>query len=117
MIQMKYCHDADEQMNLRGFIDYFTDLIKDRGEKVAWAALKNWGYDEDLYPTQSRTFILTIHSMIPLKMQIDDTTKSATSGKHVAELEETVNRLIIQKFGSVAEEKLGFYSLQMKQHE
>ena len=47
-------------------------------------------------------------------MQIDDTAKSVTSNKHVVELEETVNRLIIQKFGTVTEEKLGFYSLQMK---
>ena len=101
-------------MNLRGFIDFFQDLSRDRGEKVVWNALKNWGYDEDLYPIQSRTFILTIHSQTPLKMQIDDTAKSVTSNKHVVELEETVNRLIIQKCGTVTEEKLGFYSLQMK---
>jgi hypothetical protein len=37
-------------MNLRGFVDFFKDLTRDRGEKVVWNALKNWGYDEDLYP-------------------------------------------------------------------
>lgn len=62
MIATKYCHDSNDQMNLRGFIDFFTDIVKERGEKVAWILLKNWGYDEDLYPIQSRTFILTIHS-------------------------------------------------------
>ena len=37
--------------------------------------------------------------------------------QHIAELEETVNRMIIQKFGTVTEQQMGLYSLHMKQHE
>jgi hypothetical protein len=36
---------------------------------------------------------------------------------HVAELEETVNRMIILKFGSITEQQMGLYSLHMKHHE
>ena len=104
-------------MDIRGFIDFIKDLIDQRGHREVERLLRNWGYDEDFYPTVSRTFVLTMHSASAIKVSIEDTTKSDSASRHNDDLEETVNKLIIQKFGEVAEQKPGVYSLMHKHHE
>jgi len=49
-------------LTLGGFIEFFKDSIKERGEDVVWEWFEKWGYDKDLYPVEERTFRITKHS-------------------------------------------------------
>jgi len=58
----EYCHNGEGGLSRRGFLEMFKDLALNNQSK-AWKLLKAWGYDEDLYPVEARTFMLTTHSM------------------------------------------------------
>jgi len=112
---LKTCsHDSQHRIDKRGFIQLIRNRVADN-EKLAWEGFRNWGYDEDLYPVASRSFVLTVHSSYPVKLGVEDTSKG--DHRHLADLEETVNRIIIQNFGKVIEHVANIYSLHMKQHE
>jgi hypothetical protein len=68
---------------------------------------EKWGYDKDLYPTESRCFMLTIHSMKPIAIQIEE----ATTRKDYDDL---VNKMILENFGEELESKPNVYRLLSK---
>jgi hypothetical protein len=70
----KFCNNDQGGVNKRGFCEFWKDTIKTQGETTAWRWLDKWGYDKDLYPFESRCFMLTIHSMKPIAIQIEEAT-------------------------------------------
>lgn len=87
----------------------FKDLALNNQSK-AWKLLKAWGYDEDLYPVEARTFMLTTHSMNLIQMSIEEATL-------LKDYEDIANKMIIQQYGEEIEREEGKYSLWMKQDE
>eukprot|EP00352_Strombidinopsis_acuminata_P001167 CAMPEP_0176343090 /NCGR_PEP_ID=MMETSP0126-20121128/3678_1 /TAXON_ID=141414 ORGANISM="Strombidinopsis acuminatum, Strain SPMC142" /NCGR_SAMPLE_ID=MMETSP0126 /ASSEMBLY_ACC=CAM_ASM_000229 /LENGTH=64 /DNA_ID=CAMNT_0017688855 /DNA_START=1204 /DNA_END=1398 /DNA_ORIENTATION=- len=61
-------------------------------ETKAWKLLRAWGYDEDLYPVQGRSFLITTHSMNLLQMSIDE-------ADLLKDYEDMVSVKILQKYG------------------
>jgi hypothetical protein len=78
LLKTKYSHDGDERLDQRGFLELVRDKVNEN-EKLAWRAFRNWGYDEDLYPVQARSFVLTIHSAHFIKLSVEDTVKDQGS--------------------------------------
>ena len=70
-IVKNYCVTKDGEITPKGFIDFFTDLVMERGEPACLLCLMNWGYNKDLWPIESRSFILTIHSPDSLDVAVE----------------------------------------------
>ena len=77
------------------------------GDNAIWTWFEKWGYDRDLYLQEARTFMLTIHSLQSISISIEE----ATIKK---DLEEIVNRQILEQFGEVFEERPQTYKLLQK---
>lgn len=105
----EYCHNGEGGLSRRGFLEMFKDLALNNQSK-AWKLLKAWGYDEDLYPVEARTFMLTTHSMNLIQMSIEEATL-------LKDYEDIANKMIIQQYGEEIEREEGKYSLWMKQDE
>jgi hypothetical protein len=41
-----------------------------QGEATVWRYLNKWGYDKELYPQESRNFMLSIHSLKPVAVSV-----------------------------------------------
>lgn len=57
---------------MRGFKEFWRESIKNYGEKTIFGWLENLGYDQDLYSTRSRCFVLTMHSESELAVTVRD---------------------------------------------
>lgn len=62
-ILRKFCNNDNGGVNRRGFLAFWKDAIKNQGEATIFKWFEKWGYDKDLHPTESRCFMLTIHSI------------------------------------------------------
>lgn len=103
-ISKKFCNNDEGGINRRGFLEFWKDAINIQGESSVWRMLEKWGYDKDLYPFESRCFMLTIHSLKPIAIQIEE----ANSKKDYDAL---VNKIILEKFGEELESRPGVYRL------
>lgn len=102
----RFCNHAGG-VNRRGFLDFFKDAIRTQGESTVWRWFEKWGYDKDLYPGESRTFMLTIHSLNKVSIQIEETSTKK-------DYDDLVNKMILERFGEELESKAGVYRLLSK---
>jgi hypothetical protein len=103
-ILKRFCNNEEGGINRRGFIEFWKDAIKSQGESAVWRWFEKWGYDKDLYPGESRCFMLTIHSLKPIAIQIEEATLKK-------DYDELVNRIILERFGEELESKPSAYRL------
>lgn len=61
--------------------------------------------------------MLTVHSSDFVSLTVDELSPESGGFKHVEDLEDTVNRLVIEKFGTEAEKVPNIYSLRVKKHD
>lgn len=62
----KYCSKG-KGLTLKGFKEFFKNAVmQEPGEQRVREWLAKLGYDSELYSTFSRSFILTMHSDLPL---------------------------------------------------
>jgi hypothetical protein len=109
-ILAKFCNNDEGGINKRGFLELWKDAIKTQGESAIWRWFEKWGYDKDLYPSESRCFMLTMHSINSVAIQIEE----ASIKKDYDEL---VNKMIIERFGEELESKPNAYRLLHKFYE
>jgi len=58
------------QMNKRGFLNYWKDVIK-KGETDVYRWFQAWGYSRgELWPEEARSFMISMHSMEKLSVKI-----------------------------------------------
>lgn len=100
----KFCNNEQGGINKRGFIEFFKDAIRTQGEPAIWRWFEKWGYDKDLHPCESRCFMLTIHSLKPIFIQIEEATPKK-------DYDALVNKIILERFGEEIEQKPGVYRL------
>ena len=103
----KYCNNEEGGVSRRGFLDFWKDGVKMQGEEAIWRYFEKWGYDRDLYPCQARCFMLTIHSLKPIAIQIEEASMQK-------DYDELVNRTIVERYGEELESKPDFYRLLSK---
>lgn len=94
----KFCSTA-KGLTYRGFRDFLVKSIKDLGEPIVWEWLENLGYDKDLHPMRSRTFVVSFHSDAELAVTVKDAVPTDIDSK--------TNALIIERFGQESENKRG----------
>ncbi len=94
----KYC-STSKGLTYRGFREFFVRSVKELGEPIVWDWLENLGYDKELYPIRSRTFILSFHSDVELAVTVKDAVPT--------DLDNKTNALIVERFGQEAENKRG----------
>lgn len=70
-ITKNYCSTA-KGLTLKGFREWFKDTTKSHGEDKMLGYLEKLGYDGELYPVFSRSFILSVHSDQPLTLEVGD---------------------------------------------
>ena len=87
-ILKKFCNNNKGGINRRGFIEFFKDAIQTQGEQAVWRWFEKWGYDKDLYSIEARCFMLTVHSMKPISIQIEEASPKR-------DLEDLVNKMIL----------------------
>lgn len=63
-------------LTLGGFIEFFKDSIKEKGEDKVWEWFENWGYDKDLYLVGERSFIITKHSILKFESKLEEVENS-----------------------------------------
>lgn len=93
-ILKKFCSSSSTNsgaVNRRGFLGFFKDAIQTQGEAAVWRWLDRWGFDRELFPQEARSFMLTLHSMQPIAVQIEE----AVPGNRVHEYDSLVNRIIV----------------------
>lgn len=105
-ILKRFCN-TQGSVNRRGFIEFFKDAIRTQGEATVWRWFEKWGYDKDLHCVEARTFMLTVHSMGKISIQIEETSSKK-------DYDELVNKMIIERFGEELESKGGVYRLLSK---
>ena len=94
----KYC-STEKGLNYRGFEDFFINSVKELGEETVWKWIISLGYDRDLTPVRSKTFMLSFHSDVELAVSVKDSVPT--------DLDNKTNALIIERFGQEAENKKG----------
>lgn len=109
-ILKRFCNNEQGGISKRGFLDFWRDAVKTQGESAVWRWFEKWGYDKDLFPVESRCFMLTIHSIKSIAIQIEE----ASSKKDYDDL---VNKMIVERFGEELESKEGAYRLLHKFYE
>lgn len=67
-ILKKFCNNDEGGVSKRGFLDFWKDAIRTQGESAVWRWFEKWGYEKDLYPVESRCFMLTVHSIHPISI-------------------------------------------------
>lgn len=108
-ILANFCSSPDKQINERGFVDFFKEQIRQQGDTTIWRWFEQWGYDKDLYPIEARTYVITAHSLDPININICETNVQN-------DLDDITNRLVLQNFGEVLEQKPNVYRLLCKYH-
>jgi hypothetical protein len=103
-ISKRFCNNDEGGINRRGFLEFWKDSIRTQGEAAIWRWFEKWGYDKDIFPTESRCFMLTIHSLKPIEIQIEEATMKK-------DFDVYVNRIILERFAETLEEKPGAYRL------
>ena len=68
---LRFYSSSEQGLTAYGFAELLTDPEEIK-EADLLKAFKTLGYDEDLYSLKSRTFVATIHSDEPIKVQIGD---------------------------------------------
>lgn len=91
-ISKRFCNNDEGGINRRGFLEFWKDAIRSQGEAAVWRWFEKWGYDKDLYSCESRCFMLTIHSLKPIEIQIEEATPKK-------DYDVFVNKIILEKFG------------------
>ena len=78
---------------------------------------ENLGYDEDLYPTESRTFSMSIHTPFEVILYAQDRTENdnPNPNPHLEHIEEVVDREMVSHGESVQNEPLQ-YDLVMRRN-
>lgn len=110
-ILRKFCSN-ENGVNRRGFNQFFKAAVAAHGEPAVWRWLERWGYDRELYSQESRSFMLTFHSLQEVSVKIEE----VQPGKH-NDFDFLVNTLIIQKQGKETEKRTGQYRLLQKFYE
>ena len=103
----KFCNNDQGGVNRRGFLAFWRNAIKTQGEAAVYKWFEKWGYDQDLHPFESRCFMLTIHSIQPIAIQIEEATPQK-------DYDDVVNKTIVERFGEEMEQKEGVYRLLAK---
>merc|ERR1712232_345277 len=106
-----YCHNSSKELSLRGFTDWFKDWAKERGTQEVMRLFTNWGYDTDLYPTSSRTFVLTVHSRTEVKLMVQDRQKTDAPHPHLEDIEDRINCEMIKRYGKSVQQEPMVYDL------
>ena len=73
--------------------------------------LNNWGYDEDLYPVASRTFVMTSQSENEVKLMVQDRRKNDNAHPALEDIEDRMNCEMIKKEGKSVQEEPMTYNL------
>ena len=103
-ILQRFCNNEQGGVSKRGFIDFFKDAIRTQGEATVFRWFEKWGYDRDLYPNESRCFMLTIHSINRISIQIEEASPKK-------DYEDLVNKMILERFGEEQEPRNSNYRL------
>lgn len=103
-ISKRFCNNDEGGINRRGFLEFWKDAIRSQGEAAVWRWFEKWGYDKDLYSCESRCFMLTIHSLKPIEIQIEEASPKK-------DYDVFVNKIILEKFGEQLEERPNVYRL------
>ena len=74
---------------------------------------KNWGYDEDLYPISSRSFVMTSHSENEVKLMVQDRQKTDNPQPELEDIEDRVNCEMIKRHGKSVQEEPMVYDLSL----
>jgi len=106
-VLQKFCNNEEGGINRRGFIEFWKDAIRTQGENTVWRWFEKWGYDKDLYPCESRSFMLTIHSLKPIAIQIEESSQKK-------DYDELVNRIIVERYGEELESRPGVFRVLSK---
>ena len=100
-ILSKFASNDDNELSQRGFLDWFRSWIQEKGTSKAPGILANLGYDEDLYPLESRCFTMSIHSADEIVLYVQDRTESADKNPNpqLEQIEETINKEMVLRYG------------------
>ena len=111
----KYAHNSSNEVSVRGFLDWFKPWIKER-ERKAPKIFENLGYDEDLYPLESRGFTMSIHSPSEIVLYVQDRTNSKTPNPnpHLENIEEIINKEMVLRQGQSVQQQPLQYDLFMR---
>lgn len=72
----KFAHSDKNELSIRGFLDWFKSWIQQKGVHNAGKIFEKLAYDEDLYPLESRSFAMSIHSPHEIVLYVQDRTQS-----------------------------------------
>ena len=97
-----HAKNAQNELSLRGFLDWFRTWIQQEGLEKAPKIFEMLGYDEDLYPLESRAFSMSIHSPSEIVLYVQDRTATDEQNPNpeLENIEETVNREMVKRYGS-----------------
>ena len=79
--------------------------------------LNNWGYDEDLYPITSRTFVMTSHSENEVKLMVQDRRKAENPNPALEDIEDRMNCEMVKRNGKSVQEEPMTYNLYLWHNE
>jgi hypothetical protein len=88
-------------LDKRAFLNFWKGLIKLNKEPIVWRYLEKLGYDRDMYPVESRNFMLVLHSLKPVAVSVIENPGFDT----------LVNQIIINKEGKEIEKRPSQYRL------
>ena len=69
--RLRFYSSSKDGLTMYGFTELCTD-IEEIKEKDLDAALKQMGYDEDLFSNKTRNFVFSVHCNEPIKCSIGD---------------------------------------------
>ena len=115
----KFAHNDENEVTIRGFLGWFKQWIQQKGTAAAPRIFENLGYDEDLYPTESRTFSMSIHTPREVILYAQDRTESDSPNPNpqLEHIEEVVDREMVRRHGSSVQNEPLQYDLVMRHND
>ena len=97
----KYAHNSAGEVSIRGFLDWFKAWIQQKGTQNAPKVFQRLAYDEDLYPLESRSFAMSVHSPHAIVLYVQDRTQADTPNPNpqLENIEDIVNIEMVRRFG------------------
>lgn len=105
----KFASTNSKEISLRGFLEWFKEWIQSKGTNQAPQIFERLGYDEDLYPFESRLFTMSVQSPKEIVLYVQDRTQSdlPNPNPQLEDIENTINRELVIRHGkSVRNEPL-----------
>ena len=98
-------------MSERGFIQFIKDAVIKYGEKAIWKWFEKWGYDQEMYNTECKCVMVSIHSDKQIEVSLEE------NSLNTRDFDMIITRQLLRTQGRECSKKDGFFRVMENYYE